>query len=85
MEYSKTRKIFEKGYTCIQSTPITRTLATDSNFTLTRSNTNFCFCSDHFHFILSKLVAHFFFPNTPKILLVDTVARDNRFIRLTGD
>ena len=32
-------KIFWKGYTCIQSTPITRTLATDSNLMLTRSNT----------------------------------------------
>ena len=49
-EYSKTqnkRKIFLKGYTCIQSTPITRTLAPDSNLMLTRSNTNFCFSSDH--------------------------------------
>ena len=66
MEYSKTRKICEKGSTCIQSTPITRTLATDSNFTLTRSNTNFCFCSDHFHFILSELVAMFFFSKYTK-------------------
>ena len=40
MEYFKTqnkRKIFLKGYTCIQSTPITRTLATDSKLMLTRS------------------------------------------------
>ena len=50
-EYSKTqnkRKIFKKGYVCIQSTPITRTLATDSNLMLTRSNINFCFSSNHF-------------------------------------
>ena len=63
MEYSKTkkkRKIFQKGYTCMQSTPITRTLATDSNLTLTRSNTNFCFSSDHFYIILPSITRTMF-------------------------
>ena len=50
-EYSNRRireKSFKKDiYTCIQSTPITRTFATDSNLMLTRSNTNFCLSSGH--------------------------------------
>ena len=40
----------------MQSTPITRTLATDSNLMLiTRSNTYFCFSSDHFYIILPSI------------------------------
>ena len=49
-EYSKSqnkRKIVQKGYTRIQSTPITRTFATDSNLMLTQSNTNLCLSSGH--------------------------------------
>ena len=58
MEYFKTqikRTIFLKGYTCIQSTPITRTLATDSKLMLTQSSTNSCFSSDHFYIILPSI------------------------------
>ena len=47
--------MFQKGYTCMQSTPTTRTLATDSNLMLTRSNTYFCFSSDHFYIILPSI------------------------------
>ena len=49
---------FSKDYHLAQapgSTQITRTLATDSNFVLTRSITNFCFPSDHFNIILPSL------------------------------
>ena len=62
-EYSKTqnkRKILKKGYARIQSTPITRTLATDSNLMLTRSNTKFCFSSDHFYTIFPSVTGTMF-------------------------
>ena len=54
---------FSKNYHLAQapgSTQITRTLATDSNFVLTRSNTNFCFSSDHFNIILPSLTRTMF-------------------------
>ena len=53
------RRIRDKSFKK-QSTPTTRTLATDSNLVLTRSNTNFCFSSDHFYIILPSITRTMF-------------------------